>query len=70
MIPKLELTGYTVKADIAKDTATITLSTNFDQEFLDSRLHLAMLAFEKMPVDVTLETQQMTLPFKDKEQTP
>ena len=67
MIPTIGLTGYTikaVKADIAKGTATITLETNFDQEFLHHRLYLAMLAFDKLPVDVTLKTQQMTLPFK------
>lgn len=66
MIPTINLAGYTVKAvkaDIAKGTAAITLATNFDQEFLDLRLHLAMLAFEQMPVDVTVEIQEMNLPF-------
>lgn len=53
-----------VRADMLKGRATITLETYLDEAMLEAKRNLAILAVDESPVDLTIVEQQMRLPFK------
>ena len=62
----VHLTGCIVKsvrADMLKNRATITMETYLDEEMMDAKRLLAILAVDESPVDLTIIEQQMRLPL-------
>ena len=62
----VHLTGCIVKsvrADMLKNRATITMETYLDEEMMDAKRLLAILAVDESPVDLIITEQQMRLPF-------
>lgn len=62
----VQLTGCTisaVRADMLKSRVKITFETHLDDEMLEAKRLLAILAVDESPVDLTIVEQQMRLPF-------
>ncbi len=53
-----------VRADLLTGQVKITFTASLDEEMLQLRRHLAMLAFDEAPVTLTIKEHQMRLPFK------
>lgn len=53
-----------VRADMLKGQVKITFTTSLDEQMLEAKRLLAILAFDESLVDLTVTEQQMRLPFR------
>ena len=53
-----------VKADLLKNEVTLTFTVALDDQVMLAKRDLGIMEFEKQTVDLTVEEQQMKLPFK------
>lgn len=53
----------TVRADLLAGDVKITFTARLDEEMLQLRRHLAILAFDEAPVTLTIKEHQLRLPF-------
>ena len=63
------ITGAIVKsirADLLKSTVTLTFETYLDDQMMDNKRNLALLAVDQARIDLTIMEQQMKLPFMDR----
>ena len=52
-----------VRADLLAGQVKITFTATLDEEMLQLRRHLAILAFDDAPVTLTIQEHQMRLPL-------
>ena len=67
MTTTVKLTGCKVnalRADMLKSRVKVTFETYFDEEMLEAKRFLALLAVDESPVDLVITEQQMRLPFQ------
>ena len=65
---KVELQGCMVdaiRADMLKNVVKITFETCLDDQVLEAKRTLALLAVDSSRVDLTVVEQQMRLPFRN-----
>ncbi|HUV88976.1 MAG TPA: hypothetical protein VMY80_04925 [Anaerolineae bacterium] len=55
-----------VRADMLKSRVKVTFETYLDDEMLEAKRLLALLAVDESPVDLVITEQQMRLPFQVK----
>jgi hypothetical protein len=63
----IQLTGAKVaaiRADLLKSTVKLTFDIALDDQMLEAKRMLALLAVDASPVDLTIVEQQMRLPLK------
>ena len=71
MLTIVKLTGCTVnavRADMLKSRVKVTFETYLDDEMLEAKRKLALLAVDESPVDLVITEQQMRLPFERHEE--
>ena len=59
---------FSVRADMLKGSVKITFEASLDEEMLEAKRALAILAFDESRVDLSVTEQQMRLPFKKQEE--
>ncbi len=67
MTTTVKLTGCKIdalRADMLKSRVKVTFETYLDDEVLEAKRLLALLAVDESPVDITIIEQQMRLPFE------